>query len=129
MDPDEAAKCCGPVDELLDVELFKSLGDPTRLKLLACLACCSRACSVTELTECCAVDLSVVSRHLACLERAGVLSSVKQGRTVLYSVRYKHLTESFRALGKAFESLRPKRCSAKSACGRKQAPLAGNSPR
>jgi glycoside/pentoside/hexuronide:cation symporter, GPH family len=33
MTPKQAAKCCGPVDELLDPELFKSLCDPTRLKL------------------------------------------------------------------------------------------------
>ena len=114
MNPVEASGCCGPVDELLDVELFRALGDPTRLRLLSCLAKCGRPCSVTELTECCVVDLSVVSRHLVCLERAGVLSSSKQGRTVLYTVRYKHLAEAFRALGKAIDGLRPKRSSSKS---------------
>jgi len=114
MNPEEASKCCGPMDALLDAELFKALGDPTRLKLLSCLAKCGRACSVTELTECCAVDLSVVSRHLGCLEKAGVLASEKQGRTVLYSVRYQHLAEAFRALAKAIEICRPKRKTAKS---------------
>ena len=108
MDPQEATKCCGPMDELLDAGLFKALGDPTRLKLLSCLAKCSRPCSVTELTGCCAVDVSVVSRHLGLLERAGVLSSAKEGRTVFYSVRYKPLTEVFRKLAKAIEASRPK---------------------
>lgn len=116
MNPEEASQCCGPVDDLLDVELFKSLGDPTRLRLLACLAKCGRACSVTELTDCCDVDLSVVSRHLSCLEKAGVLSAEKQGRTVLYSVRYRQLAESFRSLGKAFDRLRPKRGAARPRC-------------
>lgn len=111
MDPQEAAKCCGPMDELLDAELFKALGDPTRLKLLSCLAKCGRPCSVTELTQCCAVDLSVVSRHLSALEKAGVLSSAKEGRTVFYTVRYKHLTDAFRSLAKAIEQCRPKRNS------------------
>jgi len=111
MNPQEAAKCCGPMDELLDAELFKALGDPTRLKLLSCLAKCGRPCSVTELTECCSVDLSVVSRHLSALEKAGVLSSTKEGRTVFYTVRYKHLTEAFRSLAKAIEGCRPKRNS------------------
>tara|TARA_R110002020_G_scaffold280541_2_gene496283 strand:+ start:483 stop:860 length:378 start_codon:yes stop_codon:yes gene_type:complete len=109
MKPTEVSQCCGPIDDLLDAELFKSLGEPTRLKLLSCLAKCGRPCSVTELTECCAVDISVVSRHLAVLEKAGVLTSMKEGRTVYYAVRYKHLTEAFRALAKAIEGCRPKR--------------------
>lgn len=113
MKPRETLKCCEPIDDLLDAELFKALGEPTRLKLLSCLAKCGRPCSVTELTECCNVDLSVVSRHLSVLEKAGVLAAEKQGRTVFYSVRYKHLTEAFRSLAKAVEGCRPKRKSTK----------------
>ncbi len=113
MKPQEALTCCGPIDDLLDAELFKALGEPTRLKLLSCLAKCGRACSVTELTECCAVDLSVVSRHLGVLEKAGVLSATKQGRTVFYAVRYKHLTDAFRALARAVDDCRPKRSTTK----------------
>jgi DNA-binding transcriptional ArsR family regulator len=111
MDPMEAAGCCGPIDDVLDAKLFKALGDPTRLRLLSCLAKCGRPCSVTELTECCSVDLSVVSRHLVVLEKAGVLESAKEGRTVFYSVQYKQLSESFKGLAKAIESCRPKRRS------------------
>ncbi|MFG0267990.1 MAG: ArsR/SmtB family transcription factor [Rhodopirellula sp. JB055] len=109
MNPQEASLCCGPTDDSLDAELFKALGEPTRLKLLSCLAKCGRACSVTELAECSEVDMSVVSRHLGVLEKSGVLTATKEGRTVFYSVRYKHLTESFRAIAKAFEACRPKR--------------------
>jgi len=107
MTPKQAAKCCGPVDELLDPELFKSLCDPTRLKLLACLAKCGRPCSVTEVAECCSVDLSVVSRHLAMLEKAGVLESAKEGRTVFYGVRYRPLSETLHALANAIEACCP----------------------
>lgn len=113
MDPKDAAGCCGPMDDWLDAELFKALGDPTRLQLLACLAKCGRACSVTELTECCAVDISVVSRHLGILAKAGVLSASKDGRTVFYQVRYQELAKAFRGLAKAVEGSRPKRCSGK----------------
>ncbi len=109
----EASRCCGPIDDSLDAELFKALGEPTRLRLLSCLAKCGRACSVTEMTECCAVDFSVVSRHLGVLEKAGVLTATKQGRTVFYEVRYKHLTEAFRGLAKAIEGCRPKRGTTK----------------
>lgn len=113
MKPHEASQCCGPIDDVLDAELFKALGEPTRLKLLSCLAKCGRPCSVTELSECCAVDFSVVSRHLRMLENAGVLSASKEGRTVFYTVRYRHLTDAFRSLAKAIEVCRPKRRAAK----------------
>ncbi len=113
MKPREALDCCGPIDDLLDAELFKALGEPTRLKLLSCLAKCGRACSVTELTECCAVDLSVVSRHLGVLERAGVLTATKKGRTVFYAVRYTHLSNAFRDLASAVEDCCPERTATK----------------
>ena len=69
--PRHAAARKGPIDAALDADLFKALGDPTRLQLLACLAKCARPCSVSEVADCCHVDLSVVSRHLALLQRAG----------------------------------------------------------
>jgi DNA-binding transcriptional ArsR family regulator len=112
MTPKQAMKCCGPLDELLDPKLFKALCDPTRVKLLACLAKCGRACSVTEVAECCSVDFSVVSRHLTLLEEAGVLDSAKEGRTVFYTVRYTQLADTLQALAEAFRS-----CCPEGACG------------
>lgn len=118
MTPKQAAKCCNPVDKLLDPALFKSLSDPTRLKLLACLAKCGRACSVTDIAECCSVDFSVVSRHLALLARAGVLESTKKGRIVFYSVRYRLLSQMLRALADSIEACCPngKAATRKGAC-------------
>lgn len=101
--PAQAAACCSPVDDLLDPELFRSLCDPTRAKLLACLIKCSRPCAVGEIAECCSVDLSVVSRHLRLLERAGVLESSKKGRSVTYAVRFEHLCRLLRELADAVE--------------------------
>lgn len=101
--PKQAAACCRPIDGLLDPDLFKALGDPTRVALVACLAKCGRACSVGEVAECCAVDLSVVSRHLALLARTGVLEARKQGRVVLYEVRYGELSRLLRSLADAIE--------------------------
>lgn len=106
--PRQAARCGGPIDDLLDPELFKALCDPTRVKLLSCIAKCGRACSVGEVAECCSVDLSVVSRHLRQLEEAGVLKSAKDGRHVAYSVRYAHLAQTLRGLAQAIEDCRPK---------------------
>jgi len=115
MTPQEAAQSCSRVDALLDAEFFKAMSDPTRLKLLSCLAKCARPCSVTELTECCSVDLSVVSRHLGMLEKAGLLTSTKEGRTVFYEVRYRHLSDTFQALARSFEACVPKKKTKKGA--------------
>ncbi|MCK6483189.1 MAG: winged helix-turn-helix transcriptional regulator [Phycisphaerae bacterium] len=102
-----AATCCAPLDALLDPRLFRALGDPTRIALLVRLARCRGPCSVGEAAACCAVDLSVVSRHLALLHDAGVLSARKKGRTVLYSVRYGELCRALRALADSIEACCP----------------------
>lgn len=114
--PKEAAGSCGPIDDALDVELFRGLADPTRLQLLGCLAKCRRPCSVGELAECCRVDLSVVSRHLAQLARAGVLETSKDGRTVYYAVRYAEVAAKLRSLADAIEGCAPARGTKAGAC-------------
>lgn len=137
MTPKQAAARSGPVDGLLEPELFRALGDPTRVGLLACLAKCGRACSVGEVAACCAVDLSVVSRHLQTLERAGVLESTKTGRTVLYAVRYEIVSRRLRALADAIArcggvtaDARPPAgsCGTDCACGAMIAPGAKQAP-
>ena len=105
--PALAASCAAPIDASLTPELFKALADPTRARLVACIAKCGRGCSVGEVAECCSVDPSVVSRHLALLARTGVLESEKDGRTVRYKVRYRELTRSLRSLADAFDQCCP----------------------
>ena len=105
--PRDAAKQAAPLDACLRPELFKALCDPTRVALLACLAKCGRPCSVSEVAECCAVDFSVVSRHLTLLESAGVVESEKKGRSVRYAVRYADISGALRALANAFEECCP----------------------
>lgn len=107
--PRQAAACCRPVDDLLEPALFKALGDPTRVRLLACVAKCGRACSVSEVAECCSVDLSVVSRHLQALARAGVIEPSRSGRTVSYAVRYSEVVAKFRALADAIQECAPEK--------------------
>jgi DNA-binding transcriptional ArsR family regulator len=116
--PKQAAACCGPLDTLLDPDLFKALADPTRVTLLSCLAKCGRACSVTEIAECCSVDFSVVSRHLALLERAGIVESAKEGRTVFYTVKYRDLSATLRALAQALDGCCPAGAATGGCCGR-----------
>ncbi|MFN7022570.1 MAG: ArsR/SmtB family transcription factor [Phycisphaerales bacterium] len=114
--PKQAAACCGPLDATLDPTLFRALSDPTRAGLIACIAKCGRGCSVGEVAECCSVDLSVVSRHLSMLARAGVLAADREGRTVLYSVRYADLCRALRALADAFEQCCPPAARKGGAC-------------
>lgn len=102
--PKHAAQMRRPIDTALSADLFKALGDPTRLSLLACLAKCARPCSVSEVADCCDVDMSVVSRHLATLSRAGVLSSEKRAKTVFYTVRYADMARSLRAMADAIDA-------------------------
>ncbi|MBY0307881.1 MAG: metalloregulator ArsR/SmtB family transcription factor [Phycisphaerales bacterium] len=85
----------------LDADLFKALGDPTRLQLLACLACCCGPATVSQIAGCTSVDLSVVSRHLRTLLDAGVLTSAKQGKNVLYAVAYAPLAQALARVSQA----------------------------
>lgn len=105
--PRQAARRASPLDAHLDPELFHALADPTRLALVRCIAQCARGCSVSEIAQCCAVDLSVVSRHLALLARAGILDSQRRGRTTLYRVRYAQLSATLRALADALDDCQP----------------------
>lgn len=102
--PADAGARPGRLDGLLDTELFKALGDPTRARLVACIARCGRGCSVKEVSACCSVDTSVVSRHLSALSAAGVVTSEREGRVVRYQVRCGELGETLRALAGAFEA-------------------------
>jgi len=75
--------------------LFKLLSDPNRLKMVAEL-CKSTECNVGALSKCCAIDLSVVSRHLSKLKDAGVIEASKQGKEVIYSLKAKNLARILR---------------------------------
>jgi ArsR family transcriptional regulator len=105
--PSQAARRRTDLDRCLDAAFFKALGDSTRLHLVACLAKCGRASSVGEIAECCSVDLSVVSRHLALLAREGILESRREGRTVTYAVRRAELSALLRALADALDGCCP----------------------
>lgn len=116
--PKEAQRKRGPVDRVLRPEVFRALGDPQRVQILACLAKCGRACAVSEIAECCAVDLSVVSRHLSSLRAAGVVASEREGRVVRYRVRYAEVSAWLRAVADALEGCACAECSsAAGSCG------------
>lgn len=96
---------CSPrLEALLKPELFKALCDPNRLSLLARLAGASAPMTVGQASSCCGVHLSGVSRHLSALRDAGIVSSIKDGRQVLYSVNFTELIATLRGLADALEA-------------------------
>jgi len=91
----------------LRAELFKALGDPTRLEVLSRLACARRPLRVSEIQGCCGIHLSGVSRHLSQLRRVGVVRSRRSGREVLYELDSSAVTAALRELADAFEGCCP----------------------
>jgi ArsR family transcriptional regulator, arsenate/arsenite/antimonite-responsive transcriptional repressor len=67
------------------VEAFRALADPVRLELLAHIAARGPIC-VCHLEEALAYRQSRVSKHLAVLRRAGLVTSRREGSWAYYSV-------------------------------------------
>lgn len=66
-------------------EVLKALAHPTRIYIVEVLSSEGPQC-VCDLTDRIGVDTSTVSRHLALLKGAGVLTDRKEGTTVYYSL-------------------------------------------
>lgn len=96
---------------LMSPRLFRALSDPNRIALLMQLAGCGGSCTVSEASQCCPVDLSVVSRHLAVLRDAGIVEHERRGKEVHYRLRADALVTSLRAIADAIEG-----CCAKNNC-------------
>lgn len=95
-----------PLDTLAspsELELLRALADAERLSLLGRLLHGAPPQTVSSLADGSAVHLSGVSRHLAVLERAGIVSRHKSGREVHYTLNASHLSEVLRRLSMAFE--------------------------
>lgn len=65
-------------------EYFDVLSEPSRLRVM--YAVCSGEKSVSEVLELCGSSQANVSRHLAALNKAGILLRRKEGATVYYSI-------------------------------------------
>ena len=68
------------------IELFRILGDETRLRCLALLATHGELC-VCELTQVLGVSQPKISRHLATLRESGLVSDRRLGVWVYYRLR------------------------------------------
>jgi ArsR family transcriptional regulator len=101
--------CCATLRRCLSPDLFRALGDPNRLAILVALSDGGSERTVSDVASCCPVDLSVVSRHLRTLRDAGVVEARKQGKEVLYRVRFDALVGILRSLADALEACCPPR--------------------
>ena len=99
--------CCANLGELLSPRFFKALGDPNRIAILTTLAGCCGPMTVSKVAECCPVDISVVSRHLAMLKDAGILEVTKRGKEVYYTVRFSTLAGLLRRIADAIDACCP----------------------
>ena len=91
----------------LGTDFFKALSDPSRIQVLLRLASSPNPCTVSQVAEDCTVDLSVVSRHLSQLKRAGILSAEKQGREVYYRLNTVSVVKALRQCADALERCCP----------------------
>jgi DNA-binding transcriptional ArsR family regulator len=78
-------------------EVFVALADPTRRLLLDALAARGEA-SATILAAGLPVSRQAVVKHLAVLDRAGLVRGARRGREVRYSVRPERLDSTARWL-------------------------------
>jgi len=69
-----------------DPDFFKALGDPVRLALVLYMAHLGKPSTVTEVSGCCGIDFSGVSRHLKILREAGIVTATKKGRKTYYAL-------------------------------------------
>ena len=71
--------------------LFRALSDPRRLAILSDLAKRDAPARVSDLTSCCGIDFSGVSRHLKTLRDDGLVTAEKRGRETLYRLQSESL--------------------------------------
>ena len=64
--------------------IFKALGSETRLKIIKTLMI--KEHNVTDLTKISGKDQTTISRHLANLKQADIITQKKIGRSVIYSI-------------------------------------------
>jgi len=73
--------------------LFDALGDPNRLRIIVRL-CDVGPSSTSQVTSVIPVTRQAASKHLSLLENAGLVTSSRQGRERVWTVRTEPLAEA-----------------------------------
>jgi len=84
-------RCCppaavDPLDRTADAALFKALGDPHRLTMLATLARADDEVCVCDFTGALPLNQPTVSHHLRILREAGLVTCERRGTWVYYRI-------------------------------------------
>ena len=78
-------------DHLIELsEVFKLLGDPTRLAIL--IACMDEEKAVGDIVEIVGASQSLVSHHLRLLRAARLVKPRRDGRQMFYKAHDDHIT-------------------------------------
>lgn len=79
---------------------FKTLGDPTRLKLLSAIHYAGRfAYSVSELAEATGVRIPTASAALRAMEANGTVTSQRESRSIRYAIHDERVHELLHWIG------------------------------
>lgn len=76
---------------LLLADLFRLLGDPTRLRIV--LTCAQTPVAVGAIAETLGLSASLVSHHLRLLRAARVVRADRQGKQVFYMAADSHISD------------------------------------
>ena len=81
-----------PADDVVSAlaELFKALGDPTRVKILSCLQASDM--NVGDIADKLGMTTSAVSHQLRVLRAIKLVKGTKEGKEVRYSLDDDHVT-------------------------------------
>ena len=82
-------RCCPPariphLDLEAEADLFKALGDPHRLTILAALHRAKHEVCVCDFTDALPLNQPTVSHHLRILREAGLITGERRGTWVYY---------------------------------------------
>ncbi len=102
-DPEHTAAAQAAL-EVLDTKFFKALCEPVRVEIIRKLVTIG-ACDISTLSQGLSQDRSVISRHLATLERAQICASQKIGRRVLYDLDGPYIVKKVSTILDALEPM------------------------
>ncbi|MBN2658508.1 MAG: winged helix-turn-helix transcriptional regulator [Spirochaetales bacterium] len=81
-----------PEDDIVDIsEIFKLLGDPTRMRIVAALRI--RELCVGDLSALMEISMSGVSHQLRLLKKSRIVRTRRDGKMVYYTLDDEHIEE------------------------------------
>lgn len=102
----KAADCC---TELFGTQFLQTLCEPSRASILRALVLKGRS-DISTLSGDLPIDRSVISRHLQTMEKAGVVTSAREGRHTYYEVNGATLIDELEKLADGLKQIRPVCC-------------------